>query len=77
MNDVVQNLTDAVQDFQRRTGEEALLVAVEDDGDLRGVYSVSYEPYWGLMVDGKQPSRLWYHQLQAFHLLQTAPSVLH
>ncbi|TWO71479.1 hypothetical protein FN976_11230 [Caenimonas sedimenti] len=75
---VATELTEKVKEFQRRTGEETLLVVVEDDDQrICGVHNVGYDPAIGLIVDGRQPSVLWYQQLQAFRPLQEPPAVLH
>jgi hypothetical protein len=75
---VTSELTAKVRDFQRRTGEESLLVVVEDDDSrIRGIHNVGFDPAVGLVVDGKLPSVLWYQQLHAFHPLQEPPTVLH
>lgn len=75
---VKSDLVEKVKDFQRRTGEESLLVVVEDDDSrICGIHNVGYHPAVGLVVDGKLPSVLWYQQLHAFHPLQEPPLVLH
>lgn len=75
---VQELLTQKVRDYQNRTGEETLLIVVEDgDHGISGIHNVGYDPAVGLVVDGKLPSVLWYQRLQAFHPLQHPPSVLH
>jgi len=74
----VQELTQKVKDYQHKTGEESLLIVVEDDNSaICGIHNVGFEPAVGLLVDGKPPSVLWYQRLQAFHPLQQPPQVLH
>lgn len=74
---VAETLTEAVKDYQRKTGEATMLIVVSDEGTISGIHSVGYEPHFGLLVDGRQPSVLWYQQLQDFHPLQAPPTVLH
>lgn len=59
------------------TGEDSLLVAVENIDKTVGIHSVSFNPYLGLMVDGRPPQILWYQMAEEFHLLETPPRVLH
>lgn len=75
---VASALTATVRDYQRRTGEESLLVLLHDEDErVSGVHQVGYEPLVGLLVDGKPPTDLWYHLLEGFQALQRPPSVLH
>ena len=74
---VAEDLARTVQEYQRKTGEQTMLIVVEDEGSISGIHSVGFEPHFGLLVDGRQPSVLWYQQLQAFHPLETPPTVLH
>lgn len=71
-------LTEKVQDFQRRTGEENLLVLFHDEEQkVGGIHQVGFDPMVGLLVDGKPPTDLWYLLLEGFEALQQPPAVLH
>lgn len=71
------DLCGQVKDYQRRTGEESLLIVVEDGDRISGLHRVGFDSAVGLLVDGRPPSVLWYQQLDSFHALETAPTVLH
>lgn len=74
----VERLTATVRDYQRRTGEESLLVVLHDGEDrISGIHHIGYEPAVGLMVDGRPASCHFYWQLQDFHPLQEPPTTLH
>lgn len=80
MNDMSEagSLTDLVKEYQRRTGEDSLLVAVHDDEQqVQGIHAIGYDPAVGLLVDGKPPSRLWALMLEGFTPLQLPPQTLH
>jgi hypothetical protein len=73
-----QDLTNEVKAFQRRTGQETMLVIVEgDDQQIRGLHHVGFDPALGLLVDGRPPSVAWYQHLDSFRALDMAPAVLH
>ena len=73
-----QDLTNEVKVYQKRTGEDSLLIVVEGEGQqIRGIHSVGFDPALGLLVDGRPPSILWYQQLESFRALQVPPTVLH
>lgn len=75
---VASALAAKVRDFQRRTGEESLLVLFHDeDKTVSGIHQVGYDPMAGLLVDGKPPSDFWYQLLEGFEALQQPPAVLH
>lgn len=75
---VQELLTQKVKEYQHRTGEETLLIVIEDDErTISGIHNVGFDPAVGLLVDGKPPSVLWYQRMQAFHPLQHPPQVLH
>ena len=75
---VATALTKKVRDFQSRTGEESLLVLFHDEEQrVSGIHQVGYEPFVGLLVDGKPPTELWFHLLEGFEALQQPPAVLH
>jgi hypothetical protein len=70
-------LTEQVRDFQRRTGEDSLLVIVNDGESITGIHHVGLEPTVGLLVDGRPPSVAWYQNLDSFHVLTSRPAILH
>lgn len=70
-------LTEQVRDFQRRTGEEALLVVVNDGESITGIHNVGFDSAVGLLVDGRPPSVAWYQNLDSFHVLTLPPATLH
>jgi hypothetical protein len=72
---VVHELTEQVRQHQRSTGEETLLVVVEDEGEISGIHNIGYEPGFGLIVDGMPPTILFYRQLGGFHSLQPPPTL--
>ncbi len=75
---VASALTRKVREYQRRTGEESLLVLLHDeDHKVSGVHEIGYDPMAGLLVDGKPPTALWLHLLEGFQALQQPPAVLH
>ncbi len=68
-------LTEQVRDFQRRTGEDSLLVVVNDGETITGIHNVGFDPAVGLLVDGRPPSVAWYQHLDSFHSLEFPPTL--
>lgn len=74
----VERLIEKVRRFQASTGEDALLVALDDgDENLTGIHLVGWTPHGGLTVDGRPATLSFYQELQGWHALQEPPEVLH
>lgn len=54
-----------------------MVVVIENHDQSMAIHRVGYNPYVGLMVDGKPPSPKWWQAAESFHPLQWAPSVVH
>jgi hypothetical protein len=74
---IAEGLREQVQEFQRATGEEVMVVVIEKIDDSMAVHRIGFNPFVGLMVDGKPPTARWWQEAEAFHPLQWAPSVKH
>jgi hypothetical protein len=72
-----ENLREQVVKFQQTTGEESMVVVIEKHDESMAIHRIGFNPYVGLMVDGKPPSPQWWQEAEAFHPLQWPPSVVH
>ena len=66
-----------VREYQQSTGEESLVVVIEKSDETMAVHHVAFNPYLGLLVDGKPPSPRWWQEAEDFHALQWTPTVVH
>jgi hypothetical protein len=53
---IAEGLREQVQEFQRATGEEVMVVVIEKIDDSMAVHRIGFNPFVGLMVDGKPPT---------------------
>lgn len=74
---IAENLRQQIEKYKRGTGEDAMLVVIENRDETMGVHFVAFEPHIGLTVDGKPPHPRWYQEAEAFHPLQWAPTSHH
>lgn len=74
---IAESLVNEVKNFQAATGEDHMVVVVENHDETMGIHRIEFNLYLGLLVDGKPPSPKWYQDAERFHALQTAPAVLH
>lgn len=72
-----EKLIQTVQNFKQRTGEESMVVMIENHDQAMAVHRIEYDTHAGLLVDGKPPSVQWYQDAEVFHPMQWAPAVLH
>jgi len=71
-------MIEQVRKFQASTGDEAMLVALNDgEENLTGIHLISWSPARGLIVDGQPATLAFYQGLQGWHALQEPPMVLH
>lgn len=74
---IAETLQSQVQKFQQSTGEETMVVVIEKRDESMAIHRIGYNPFVGLMVDGKPPSPKWWQEADRFHALQWPPTVLH
>jgi hypothetical protein len=77
MPSIGERLVHNVQQFQQATGEDAMMVVIENRDESMGIHQVGFDPKIGLLVDGKPPTHAWYTKAEAFHPLKWGPAVLH
>lgn len=77
MPNVAEQLAKKVQDFQRATGEDSMVVVVEKDGGGIGIHRVGFDVHFGLLVDGKPPTVAWHQEVEDFRPLEVPPTTLH
>ncbi len=54
-----------------------MVVVIEKIDNSMAVHRIGFNPFVGLIVDGKPPTARWWQEAEAFHPLQWAPSMKH
>lgn len=72
---IAEALQSQVLKFQQSTGEETMIVVIENRDESMAIHRIGFSPFVGLMVDGKPPSHKWWQDADQFHALEWPPTV--